>query len=271
MASALSRVADATGVAVQLAALVGREPLTDGVLHTVAVGDGGAALPVVMRIVAATPKSGHDFFLLNVARARSQAIITTGRILREEPDLDFSLDSTRVGAGSLGRALALYRLSQVGAEPPVVLVLTSGRDPAILGHPGLEGAVQPLVYTTTEGGRRLASEATARGIEVAATESPDVRGAIGELRRRGLGRISVEAGPSTALDLYSPPVLIDELLLSQFEGGPVPEAVRGRPFLDRERLTASFVLVAECAVDEPSGRWRFARYRRAAGSVGTAC
>ena len=57
-----------------------------GALHVAAVWrPAGGDRNVVLRISDQTPSSEVDFLLLNLARARAEAIVTTGRILHEEP------------------------------------------------------------------------------------------------------------------------------------------------------------------------------------------
>jgi hypothetical protein len=91
-----------------------------------------------------------------------------------------------------------------------------------------------------------------------------IRFAAAKGRSDGSGTtVTLEAGPATTDPLYADArPIVDELLLSRFDGeldpaaeGPafVPEASRDR------RLGAA---VSEAGVDEPSGRWTFERHRR---------
>ncbi|HBQ17839.1 MAG TPA: hypothetical protein DEF51_44195, partial [Myxococcales bacterium] len=96
--------------------------------------------------------------------------------------------------------------------------------------------------------------------EVVGVDDPSPREAVAWLRARA-GSVSIEAGPSIAVPLYDPPLVIDELLLSVFEGEIDPRA-RGRAFLDASALSDRLRLVSEARVDEPSGPWRFTRWLR---------
>ena len=67
-----------------------------GVLQVAAVADRAW---VAIAIGPAAPSSATDRFVLGFARARSDAIVTTGAILRAEPDLVHEL-SDRPGRGA---------------------------------------------------------------------------------------------------------------------------------------------------------------------------
>lgn len=229
------------------------EPLgRPGVLHVVAVhrdGDGRT----VLRIGPATPRSSHDRFALGLSRARVEAIVVTGAILRAEPDLRYELDA----------GLAAYRRERLGlSDPPRLLVLTSGQDLPV-AHPVWGGWARALVYSRADAAPAL-RDALPDRVEVLGAERPDARGALTALRRRGVTSISIEAGPTTAVPLYDPPIVVDELMLSELEREALPPAVAGGRFLDDARLLACMREVGPgVRVREPSGWWRFRRFVRA--------
>jgi riboflavin biosynthesis pyrimidine reductase len=232
----------------------------EGVLHVAAVWrPPGEDHNLVLRICDRTPKSEIDFLLLNLARARADAIVTTGRILREEPGVAHEVQ------GPLGVRVALHawRRQELGVlRPPWLLVLTSGRD-LDPSHPAFHASVRPIVFCPESSAAEVARRVEDASIEVVGHPAPDLRAALTYLRlRRGARRISIEAGPSTATAAYSEPRLVDELLLSVFLGRSVPESVAGGelpPPTKIERVMGG--LRAAFTVEEPSGRWRFERYR----------
>jgi len=81
------------------------------------------------------------------------------------------------------------------------------------------------------------------------------------LHTRGAGLISIEAGPSTAGSLYDEPALVDELLLSTYEGDR-PGVELGGALPPDDVLFAGRTCVADSVRDEESGRWRFQRWLR---------
>ncbi|MCC6873385.1 MAG: hypothetical protein IT378_03675 [Sandaracinaceae bacterium] len=222
------------------------EPLgrMEGVLHVVACLLDGGTLSV-LRIGEHAPKSAHDFFALELARARCDAILTTGAILRAEPEL-------RCGLRSAG--LRAWRRDVLGvASEARVLVLTTGRN-FPLDHPMLAAAGEGVIVLAPAGaGLRLPSH-----VELVTEEAPTPRSAIALLIARGARGVSIEAGPSVARGLYDPPA-VDEVMLSIFEGEVVPEA-RGPRLLRAEFFDRNFVCVARAVRDEPSGRWTFSRW-----------
>jgi hypothetical protein len=137
--------------------------------------------------------------------------------------------------------------------------LSSGRglDPA---HPAFHGWARPVVFTSREGQARLQDS----GLDVVATDAPSARAAIAWLRGEGARCVSIEAGPSTSRPLYDEPPVVDELLLSLFLGDAPPDPVIGEELLPLSRVQELFAdAAAPVDVDEPSGRWRFQRFRRA--------
>lgn len=254
--SAIRSAADVDAMAERLYGR-GFDPRRPGVLHVTAVWRRGTGEWVTIRIEERTPKSEHDFFVLNLCRARADAIVTSGKNLREEHGLRHDL----AGPGRVAEALASWRRRLGKTEPPISLVLTSGRglDP---GHPLFRSGTRPLGYTSPEGRDRLAAVREG-GVEVVADPDAGLRSAIAFLRHeRDAATIAVETGPSTSRELYDPPVLVDELLVSVYEGA-LDEALQGGTFLSQEDLEARF------AQPEPSfrvrskgGCWSFRRYLR---------
>lgn len=237
--------------------LLGDDPARAGrVLHVAAVWRDAAGAARVLRIGPDTPKSAHDRFLLSLARARAEAIVTTGRILRDEPALTHGL----LGPPALRAALAAWRRERLvlGAKP-WLLVLSSGRelDP---GHPAFAGPTRPLLFVPAAAAGGLRERFAQTEVRLASVPEPSVRLALEHLRRLGAKRISIEAGPSVARTLYDEPPAVDELWLATY-AGPAPAAgVIGAPFVDDARLAAVLPNAsAPTARDEPSGPWRFER------------
>ncbi|MEM9455427.1 MAG: dihydrofolate reductase family protein [Myxococcota bacterium] len=250
-------------VAERIGRLYGHDELSDpaGVVHVAAVGrepDGGL---VVLKINQSTPRSHHDRFALDLARARADVIVTTGAILREEPGLRYELASDRADA------LYTWRMDQLGRpRPPLVVVLT-GREDIDLDHPCLHGWAQPWIFTNVDAARSLHGRLP-RHVGLAGVPSPDLATLIDWARRRFDARsITIEAGPSTTRPLYeegSQANLVDELMLSVFEG-KIPSAARGGPFASDADLTRNFAQRHEGEpIEEDSGPWRFVRLLRTA-------
>jgi riboflavin biosynthesis pyrimidine reductase len=237
-----------------------------GVLHVTAIAARGRE-PIA--VGPAAPRSRTDRFVLGFARARADLIVTTGAILRAEPELVHrtSEDPRDEAAWRHWRADRLGRSSS-----PQLLVLTaSGEIP--LDHPAVRSSPHTIVWTTRIGRARLGA-ARAR-VEVLVGGDPPEAGeaspmsalaaAIGELRgRSGIETIVLEAGPRSTQGLYETGASVDELLLSVFMGGSFP-AVAGPELPATECLAAHFGAAAprtRVRVEEESGGWIFERYRR---------
>ncbi len=251
---------DAEECAATIRELYGSDALGEpGVLHVAAVWREPWGRLVTLRIREETPASESDHFVLRLARARADAILTSGRILREEPGLSHGLD----GPGA--EALAQWRRRRLGrADPPWSVVLSSGRD-LDLDHPLFAGPTRPMIFTGAPGAARLGDAARGRGIEVVAHAAPDLRVALEYLgRERGLRTRVIEAGPSTARAAYAAPPLLDELMLSVFEEPALDAAVRGPDFVPAAELARLLAPAAPARTRrEASGRWSFQRLLRA--------
>jgi riboflavin biosynthesis pyrimidine reductase len=243
-------------------ALLGDDPARAGrVLHVASVWRDERGASRVLRIGPKAPKSRHDTFLLSLARARAEALVSTGRILREEPALTHGLR----GPPELRAALAAWRRERlVLAHEPWLLVLSSGQalDPM---HPAFHGPARPLLFVPSAAAAALRELFAATDVRIASAAQPNVRLALDHLRRLGARRITLEAGPTTARALYDDPARIDELWLTTYAGPPPPSEVIGEPFVAGERLAAVLPEASEpCEREEASGTWRFERRWRAA-------
>ena len=229
-----------------------------GVVHVAAVWQAGPDHHVTIAIGDGAPESERDLFVLQAARARADAIVTTGRILRAEPALQFDLQ--RAPQPRWAPALAAWRREHLGkTEPPLLLVLTSGSD-LPLAHPALHGASTPLIFTSHQGARGLPETP----LHVLSVDEPDIHAAIAHLRIAcGCQTILIEAGPSTTAALYQPPVAVDELLLSVFQGAALPVHARARDFVAPAHIRACLPRVSPgYAAQEASGPWQFWRFTR---------
>jgi riboflavin biosynthesis pyrimidine reductase len=270
-----------------------------GVVHVAAID---ARARAVLAVGPGAPASPTDRFVLGFARARADAIVTSGAILRAEPDLVHrSADDPEEE-----RAWQGWRRAVLGrSEPPCVLVLSeSGRIPP--AHPALAGPGRRILWTRaqdpskSEDGARTGTGARSRTLEVRIDPGSGAAGgagaaaslarAIAWLRAEvGTATIAIEAGPAATLGLYragADPAServdsssIDELLLALFAGDGA-KRVAGEAFPSAARLAAFFAgtpgRAASAAsasdqprsrvrIEEPSGPWIFERYRRAGG------
>lgn len=231
-------------------ALYGARPLaTRGVLHVPAARAEGPLR--VLRIGEGAPKSETDFFVLNLCRARCDAILTTAENLRREPGLRHDLQ------GSAAAPLAAYRREVLKkSEPPLCAVLTrSGDLPA--EHAVWSDWTRKVVLS----GQPLSAEVRERfGSDVACVhlDGLDARAACAWLRDQGAALVSVEAGPSTAGTLYGADSVVDELLLSLYEGDAAVPLGGALPV----DVTGGLRCTADVERAEASGRWRFQRWAR---------
>jgi riboflavin biosynthesis pyrimidine reductase len=227
-----------------------------GVVHVASAIETQSGELATLRIGKGTPTSATDGFVLDLARARADAIVTTGQILRDEPMLRLlpGPDSTR------------WRRERIGKlDPPLLLVLSTGRalPPQ---HPIFGCGAEVIVFIGSAGAAQLERARFPDPPEICAVRTPGLRAAIDFLRRRGARSISIEAGASTSANLYNDPLAVDELLLSVFEGALASNMRAGAlPSLPQlRRLLPAGPPPFE--LQEPSGSWRFHRLLRASRS-----
>lgn len=245
----------AAEVSNRLRGLYGEDPArTRGVLHAVASWRAPDATLRVIRIRPESPQSEPDRFALRAARMRADALVTTGKILRDEPEVQHTESD---------EALLDWRREYVGRSvAPRSVVLSSGRG-LDLEHPLLRSGHEPLIVTGEQAAidLRRAAESATSPVEVVSRSAPGLRDTLGLLRERGCETILIEAGPTTAIEAYEEPALVDELLLSVYEAPELDDALVGPAFLDSERLAAIFPKQSDpVAVEQPSGRWTFSRW-----------
>lgn len=228
-----------------------------GVVHVAAIE---ARSRSVLAVGPGAPSSATDRFVLGFARARADAIVTTGAILRAEPELvhRFADDPDD------DRLWQAWRREVVGrSDAPCVLVLSErGWIPPT--HPALSAPGRRILWTRTAapprpgagepaalGTQRLELRLDPGGVgEGVGGAAASLERAIAWLRAEvGATTIAIEAGPAATLGLYrraaerrsarpSPPT-IDELLLSLFAGVGAP-LVAGEAFPSAARLAEHF-------------------------------
>lgn len=230
-----------------------------GVIHATAVWRRPGGGLVTLNINGDTPPSPHDRFVLNLTRARADAILTTGKVLREEP----SVTPLLIGSDDEVAPLLDWRRVVLGKEEhPRALVLTSGRS-LDLDHPFFRSPIPAIVFTGHDAASAMMPAALERSIEVVGHTAPSITAAVAFLQKTGSGTVAIEAGPSTSLQMYRPSMAVDELLLSEFLGPAIPRSVQGAPFLEPAAIEAAFPgRSGPYAVEEPSGPWQFRRWTR---------
>jgi riboflavin biosynthesis pyrimidine reductase len=202
------------------------------------------------------PKSELDWLALHIARARADAIVITGKILRDEPSLSFSLRADP----RWGDALESWRERHWGlCDSPWILILTAGGE-IDFEHPVFHGWGRPLIFTSD---RTATRKLAAAPCPVVSDEAPDIRRAIQHLQ---LGRdcecVSIEAGPSTARGLYERPIAVRELLLSVYLEPSLDERAQGEPLVMLSEVRELFRSETSAAHRDHGQHWSFHRLRR---------
>ena len=236
-------------------------PQNGGVLQSAAVWSPASGQYQILRIGESTPRSPTDDFLLALNRARADAIVTTGQILRDEPALCFEV------GGNLGRDLSDWRKDALGrSQAPWIVVLTRGGH-LPWGHP-VVASDRTLILTGQEA-TVLEPADSSKTIRRAA---PGLIDAIAFLRtEKGCETMLIEAGPSTSSVLYQTDDNVDELMLSVYREDRLPPGVGGRAFPSAATLvSAGLREVSSRPVQEASGLWSFHRWvqRGPGGSEG---
>jgi hypothetical protein len=225
------------------------------VVHVAAVASApGGHLPV-LATGSGAPATATDAFALEAARARVDAIVTTGEILRREAKLSHELS----------RESAAWRREVLGSDRPALVVVLTRRPEEAVSHLALASGPRVVLTPST----RPATSSMA-GIRVLERRFDSLAGALALLANECAARsISVEAGPHSARELYRPSPLVDELLLSIYEGPPLAPAASAGEFATAAEIGAVFGAPVHEHVEAAGGiPWRFRRYLRSS-SPGT--
>lgn len=223
------------------------------ILHVAAVYEDNNSYKIIRVDSSKAPRSNEDFFALNLARARVDAIFTSGKVIREEADLSHSLQ------GPFAKSLEEYRTKVLGkASPPYSLIFTRG-------SPDLESSffdnkTRPVIYTSTDGYNSLDKKVLEEKGIIAKDggASPTVEEALAYLKEElGVETVSMEAGPSVSNDLYNKS-LVSELMLSIYSGKISPEAI-GNEFVSKKTIEENLILDS---LSNNYDGWTFKRYSR---------
>jgi len=134
-----------------------------GILHVAAVA---GEPPCAIAIGPSSPASPMDRFVLGFARARADVILTTGAILRAEPELVHCYAEQALADA----AFASWRRRVLGRAGPPALVVLSASGIIPDDHPALAAVERGFLWTTPEGQLRLAGASIAGLVVEAATE-----------------------------------------------------------------------------------------------------
>jgi riboflavin biosynthesis pyrimidine reductase len=231
-----------------------------GVIHVASVWAGAPPDLPTLKIDPGTPGCATDAFVLALARARADAIVTTGKIVRAEPTLRH-VD----GAESPHAGLAHWRSEELHKRRPARTVVLTSRPDLDLEHPLFAGPERAWVMTAESVAESLAARAGGGApIEIIPRQSPGIRDALTWLLALpGIETVLVEAGPATTAALYDSSHGVDELMLTFYHGATLPPAVRGGTFATRARLKETFPGLSFAGRrDGRDADWSFCRARR---------
>ena len=235
--------------------IAGRAPLTGARLtHVVSTVRGSDGHLEVIKIDAEAPRSDTDAFILELARTRADAIVTTGRILREETELSHELAAP-------SRA---WRSRELGKDTlPFSVVITRSGD-IDLDHRLFHGEAEAWILADEQTIGRVDSPARRPGTRLFATPCKTVRDTLEWLwKMPDIESISLECGPSTVAELYREPPLVDELILAICEGADAQATNTTGRFLHPREIEAIFgPAVTDLSVREGGLHWRFLRFCR---------
>ena len=257
---AITSLESAADVAAAVRRIYGSPLDARGLIHSASVWQGDRGRYVAFTTGRGPSPSQHGEFAAHLARARADAILTSGRALRRQPELDHRLQ----GPGAAGDALAAWRRDHLlKSEPPVTLVVTANAD-LDLDHPVFRHWTRPVVLTTGQSQWQLESRAVDQGIEVVGSDTPSVRTAVEFLRRAfGAATIALEVESDALRELSEPPIAVDEVLLTIDQAPRIPAPALGAPFLTAEQLVRRFAeRSTPYRVASESGQWCLQRFRR---------
>ncbi|HAC79556.1 MAG TPA: hypothetical protein DCG06_04615 [Deltaproteobacteria bacterium] len=229
-----------------------RDPLEKpaGLLHVMAVASRINGSLGAMRITPQTPTSGTDQFSLEIARARADIILTSGAILRSEPDLQHGISPPAT----------VWRQEVLGkTDPPEIIFISRGQ--AIpFDHPALQqpGATLATGSATTP---QFMREVHRLGIRHRKLPGDSPKALVDQLLSAKMRTITLECGPSTAAEFYQDSIRVDELMLSWCHGFELPDSLNAGAVESPAGLRRHFGSPrSEYAADDFGHRWSFSRW-----------
>lgn len=220
----------------------------------------------VLRIDADAPRSATDRFVLGLARARADALLTSGAILAAEPELRLEIG----GTGEERAELQAWRREVMGSTQPLFGGVMTRNANLDLDHPFFEKGERTAIYTTSEAAAALEARAEERGIALLPRATPNAADAIVALREHfGARAVGIELGAGASRPLYGEaPEMpgaagLDELWLSLYEEPALPRERTSDAFFTLAQLEEMFPASSTPVVsNEESGRWSVRRMRR---------
>jgi riboflavin biosynthesis pyrimidine reductase len=240
----------------ELSALYGAQPLnTRGTVHVVHAARGPGGVLHALRVGSpGAPHSATDFFVLNLCRARADAVLTSAENLRREPTLTHDLQ------GPWAAALKEYRSQALSKSAPLTCAILTRTGELPAQHPFWHDGTRKLVLCPAQLTQDVSRRVGARA-QVVGLDGLSARTACAWLHGNGHALVSVEAGPSTASTLYEAPSQVDELLLTSWETASAEAELAG-PLPDDPSLFAQLRPTSCCTRDEAGETFRFERWAR---------
>ena len=195
-----------------------------------------------LAITPQTPRNEDDDLALQLSRSRSDAIVTTGKILRDEEAL---LNNYAWGCSLLpSEHIHAWRSAQGKDAPPYLVILSRGD--IDFRHPVFSSSsLRLLIVTGPQGYHKLTTtqKAPTNLAEIISHERPSILSALEHLRAvKDCRHISIEAGAKTASQLYQGSTsLVSQLLLSEYTQ-PLPATLQttGALFSSRSAMQGFF-------------------------------
>ena len=252
----------AAAVAKRVQELYGTELLEDGgVIQVCSAWRDPQGLLRSVRVGPQAPRSETDGFALALARARADVIVTTGQILRDEPELQHEIGSAS------GMNLSAWRREKLGRPAaPLIAVLTSGRS-LDWNHPVFSGPSSVLLFTGEAQAKSLSEKARSLGVEVIGEPEPSLGSLLDRLRSSSAIRtVALEVGPKSMSSLSSMGSAslgrVQEWMLSLCLAPSIPSLAQGEPWPDlSDPEIGGLRLLSEYSSEETSGPWSFRRFR----------
>ncbi|MAI27736.1 MAG: hypothetical protein CMN75_17055 [Spirochaeta sp.] len=252
----------AAAVAERVQELYGDELLEDGgVVQVCSAWRDPQGLLRSVRVGPHAPQSQTDGFVLALARARADVIVTTGQILRDEPGLQHEIGSES------GLNLSAWRRERLGRPAaPLIAVLTSGKS-VDWSHPVFSGSSRVLLFTRDAQVGSLLEEGRSRGVEVIGEPEPSLASLLGRLGASAAIRtVVLEVGPRSMTSLFSAGSgsmgQVQEWMLSLCLAPSLSSRAQGEAWPDlSDPENEGLGLLSEYRSEEVSGPWAFRRFR----------
>mmetsp|Transcript_422 Transcript_422/g.748 ORF Transcript_422/g.748 Transcript_422/m.748 type:complete len:271 (+) Transcript_422:113-925(+) len=227
---------------------------TPRAIHVCSTVVGEDGMRRVIKIGPHSPKSMTDLFMLNLCRAHADVILTSGSILRSEPELTHKF----CGPLPMQRVFSDYRAQVLGKTQPLRTVVLSRGANLPFSHPLWLDSEDCWLWTGSQ------TPSLQLPPHVRLVSSADTMKSLACQIIADGKTLSIETGPTVTSQFYgTDESIVSELWMSTFWGPAPDQGLCTDLALPKDSILFKSLTSTQppTLVNEPSGTWAFQCFR----------